>query len=37
MLSDPDEVKEVFTAPPEVLHPGEGARHPRAACRHATR
>jgi cytochrome P450 len=26
MLSDPDEVKEVFTAPPEVLHPGEGAR-----------
>jgi cytochrome P450 len=24
-LSDPDEVKEVFTAPPEVLHPGEGA------------
>src|SRR3954454_16866486 len=30
MLSDPDEVKEIFTAPPEVLHPGEGARvlHP---------
>jgi cytochrome P450 len=25
-LSDPDEVKQVFTAPPEVLHPGEGAR-----------
>jgi cytochrome P450 len=25
MLSDPDEVKELFTAPPEVLHPGEGA------------
>src|ERR671919_199299 len=25
-LSDPGEVKEVFTAPPEVLHPGEGAR-----------
>jgi cytochrome P450 len=24
-LSDPDEVKQVFTAPPEVLHPGEGA------------
>jgi cytochrome P450 len=24
-LSDPDEVKEVFTAPPDVLHPGEGA------------
>jgi cytochrome P450 len=26
MLSDPDEVKEVFTAPPDVLRPGEGAR-----------
>ncbi len=26
MLSDPDEVREVFTAPPDVLHPGEGAR-----------
>jgi cytochrome P450 len=26
MLSEPDEVKQVFTAPPEVLHPGEGAR-----------
>ena len=26
MLSDPDEVRQVFTAPPEVLHPGEGAR-----------
>jgi cytochrome P450 len=26
MLSDPDEVKQLFTAPPEVLHPGEGAR-----------
>jgi cytochrome P450 len=25
-LSDPAEAKEVFTAPPEVLHPGEGAR-----------
>jgi cytochrome P450 len=25
-LCDPAEVKEVFTAPPEVLHPGEGAR-----------
>ena len=25
-LSDPDEVKEAFTAPPEVLHPGEGAQ-----------
>jgi cytochrome P450 len=25
MLSDPDEVKQLFTAPPEVLHPGEGA------------
>jgi cytochrome P450 len=26
MLSDPDEVKQLFTAPPDVLHPGEGAR-----------
>jgi cytochrome P450 len=26
MLTDPAEIKEVFTAPPEVLHPGEGAR-----------
>ena len=26
MLSDPDEIKQIFTAPPEVLHPGEGAR-----------
>src|SRR5829696_8895563 len=25
-LSDPAEVKELFTAPPNVLHPGEGAR-----------
>src|ERR687891_760827 len=25
-LSDPVEVKEVFTAPPDVLHPGEGAQ-----------
>jgi cytochrome P450 len=25
-LSDPAEVKEVFTAPPDVLHPGEGAK-----------
>jgi cytochrome P450 len=25
-LCDPAEVKEVFTAPPEVLHPGEGAK-----------
>ena len=25
-LADPDVVKEVFTTPPEVLHPGEGAR-----------
>jgi cytochrome P450 len=25
-LSDPAEIKEVFTAPPDVLHPGEGAR-----------
>jgi cytochrome P450 len=26
VLSDPDDVKEVFMAPPDVLHPGEGAR-----------
>jgi cytochrome P450 len=26
MLADPDEVKVVFTAPPEILHPGEGAK-----------
>ena len=26
MLSDPAQIKQVFTAPPEVLHPGEGAR-----------
>jgi cytochrome P450 len=26
LISDPDEIKELFTAPPEVLHPGEGAR-----------
>jgi cytochrome P450 len=24
-LTDPDELKELFTAPPDVLHPGEGA------------
>jgi cytochrome P450 len=26
MLSDPADLKEVFTAPPDVLHPGAGAR-----------
>jgi len=26
MLADPEEVKRVFTAPPDVLRPGEGAR-----------
>src|SRR3954452_19848438 len=26
MLSDPDELKQVFQAPPDALHPGEGAR-----------
>ncbi len=26
MLSDPEEIKQLFTASPEVLHPGEGAR-----------
>jgi cytochrome P450 len=26
VLSDPDELKQLFQAPPDVLHPGEGAR-----------
>jgi|SRR5271166_1736272 len=26
LISDPDEIKELFTAPTDVLHPGEGAR-----------
>jgi len=26
MISDPEQIKEVFQAPPDVLHPGEGAR-----------
>lgn len=26
ILSDPDDIKELFMAPPDVLHPGEGAR-----------
>jgi cytochrome P450 len=26
ILSDPEEIKQMFLAPPEVLHPGEGAR-----------
>jgi cytochrome P450 len=26
VLSDPQDIKQVLTAPPEVLHPGEGAR-----------
>ncbi len=26
MLWDPADIKEIFTAPPDVLHPGEGAR-----------
>jgi cytochrome P450 len=25
-ITDPDEIKEVFMAPPDVLHPGEGAK-----------
>jgi len=25
-ITEPDQVKEVFTAPPDVLHPGEGAK-----------
>src|SRR3954464_8897551 len=26
MISDPEEIKQIFQAPPDVLHPGEGAR-----------
>jgi cytochrome P450 len=26
MITDPDEVKQIFTAPPDVLRPGEGAK-----------
>jgi hypothetical protein len=26
LLSDPEEIKQLMTAPPDVLHPGEGAR-----------
>ncbi|MGI9021329.1 MAG: cytochrome P450 [Solirubrobacterales bacterium] len=26
LISDPDQVKEIFTAPPDVLEPGQGAR-----------
>jgi cytochrome P450 len=26
MLSDPDDIKDAFMAPPDVLHPGEGAK-----------
>lgn len=26
VFSDPEEIKQIFQAPPEVLHPGEGAR-----------
>jgi cytochrome P450 len=26
MISDPEQLKEIFQAPPDVLHPGEGAR-----------
>jgi len=26
MICDPEEIKQVFQAPPDVLHPGEGAR-----------
>src|SRR5438874_2160932 len=25
MITEPDQVKQIFTAPPDVLHPGEGA------------
>jgi cytochrome P450 len=26
MITEPEQVKEIYTAPPDVLHPGEGAR-----------
>lgn len=26
IFTDPDEVKQIYTAPPDVLHPGEGAK-----------
>ncbi len=26
MLTEPDDVKQIFTAPPDVLHPGQGAK-----------
>ena len=26
MISEPDQLRELFTAPPDVLHPGEGAK-----------
>ena len=26
VLSDPDDIRELFTAPPDAVHPGEGAR-----------
>jgi cytochrome P450 len=26
MISDPEQIRQIFQAPPEVLHPGEGAR-----------
>src|SRR5207302_5186404 len=26
LLSDPDDIKELFKAPPDAVHPGEGAR-----------
>lgn len=25
-ITDPDEIRQLFTAPPEILHPGEGAK-----------
>ena len=25
MISDPEQIKQIFQAPPDVLHPGEGA------------
>jgi hypothetical protein len=37
MLSDPDEVKLVFTAPPDVLHPARARRACSSRCWASTR
>ena len=37
MLSDPGDIKEVFTAPPDVLHPGRGHCPARPSMARSTR